>query len=480
MSLIKKTMSGLLWTFIQQFSIQLIGFGVTVILARILLPEEFGLIAMLTVFISMGNTLLDSGLASSLIRSSDLTQKDYSTVFFFNLGGSILIYWIVYFIAPLIASFYNHDVLTIILRVYSIGFIINAFYSVQNARLTKEMNFKIQMTIQIPSVLIGGLLGVFLAIKGFGVWSLVWMNLFQSFLSTVLHWMYSGWRPSLVFDRVSFNKHFNFGYKMTITGLMDLLYKNIYTLIIGKYYSVVQLGFYSRAESVSQLPISNISAVINKVTYPMFASIVNDKEKLKSVYKTLMQQVLFWNAPVLIFLAMIGGPLFTFLFTEKWSAAVPYFQILCLSGIMYPLHSYNLNILKVNGRTDLLLKLETIKKSICIIGILCIIPFGIYGLLYFQLFFNFLSYYINSIYSGKLIGYPISEQIIDITPTIATSLIVGIFCYGIDIMILKTFSLFNITRIVIDGLFFFILYIGSSTLLKLTPILDFKQLILKR
>ncbi|WP_354333217.1 lipopolysaccharide biosynthesis protein [Pedobacter sp. CG_S7] len=473
-------MSGLLWTFIQQFSIQLIGFGVTVILARILLPEEFGLIAMLTVFISMGNTLLDSGLASSLIRSSDLTQKDYSTVFFFNLGGSILIYWIVYFVAPIIASFYNHEVLTLILRIYAIGFIINAFYSVQNARLTKEMNFKIQMTIQIPSVLIGGILGVFLALNGFGVWSLVWMNLFQSFLSTILHWIYSGWRPSLIFNKVSFKKHFNFGYKMTLIGLMDLLYKNIYTLIIGKYYSVVQLGFYSRAESLSQLPISNISAVINKVTYPVFASIVDDNDRLKSVYKMLMQQVLFWNAPILIFLAMIGEPLFTFLFTEKWIAAVPYFQILCLSGIMYPLHSYNLNILKVKGRPDLLLKLETIKKSICIIGILCIIPFGIYGLLYFQLFFNFLSYYINSIYSGKLIGYPISEQIADITPTFVTSLIIGILCYMVDTMFLKTFSLFNITRIVINGLFFFILYLGSSTLLKLTPILDFKQLILKR
>ncbi|MEJ5961956.1 lipopolysaccharide biosynthesis protein [Pedobacter immunditicola] len=480
MSLIKKTLSGFLWTFIQQFSIQLINFGVTVILARILLPEEFGLIAMLTVFISIGNNLMDSGLASSLIRSADLTQKDYSTVFFFNLAGSAVMYGLIYLSAPYIASFYQQDVLALVLRVYAIGFIINAFYSVQNARLTKEMNFKIQMTIQIPAVLIGGLLGVVLAMKGYGVWSLVWMNLFQSFLSTVMHWIYSGWVPSLVFDKKSFLRHFNFGYKMTLTGIMDTLYRNIYVLIIGKYYSVLQLGFYSRAESVSQLPTSNISAIINKVTYPMFASINDNDTKLKLVYKTLMQQVLFWNAPILIFLAVIGEPLFTFLFTVKWLPAVPYFQILCLSGVMYPLHSYNLNILKVKGRSDLILKLEIIKKSISVIGILCVIPFGIYGLLYVQLLFSFISYYINSLYSGKLLDYPISEQITDIMPTIIISLSTGLICYLFDQMFLKPIGFFDITRIIIDGLFFFLLYIGCSTLLKLTPIHDFKHLILKR
>jgi O-antigen/teichoic acid export membrane protein len=201
-----------------------------------------------------------------------------------------------------------------------------------------------------------------MALKGFGVWSLVWMNLFQSFLSTFMHWVRSGWIPSFVFDKASFKRHFKFGYKMTLSGLIEILYRSIYILIIGKYYSVLQLEFYSRAESVSQLPTSNISAIINKVTYPLFLSINDNDAKLKSVYQTLMQQVLFWNAPILIFMAVIGAPLFTFLFTEKWLSAVPYFQILCLSGVMYPLHSYNLNILKVKGRSDLILKIEIIKK----------------------------------------------------------------------------------------------------------------------
>ncbi|WP_316791761.1 lipopolysaccharide biosynthesis protein [Pedobacter frigoris] len=480
MSLRKKTMSGLVWTFVQQFSVQFISFGITIILARILLPSEFGLIAMLSLFIAIGNSLLESGLASSLIRSSELTQEDYSTVFFFNLGGSIVIYGIVYFLAPYVALFYHQEVLILILRVYALDFILNAFFGVQNARLTKEMNFKIQMKIQIPSVFIGGLLGVFLALRGYGVWSLVWMGLFQSFLSTVMHWIYSGWLPDLIFSRKCFKRHFHFGYKMTLTGLLEILYKNIYVLIIGKSYSAAQLGFYSRAESVSQLPVGNIAAVINKVTYPMFASIVDDDVKLKMVYKKLMQQVLFWNAPVLILLAVIAEPLFRFLLTDKWLPAAPYFQILCFAGIMYPLHAYNLNILKVKGRSDLILKLEFIKKAICVGGIVCVIPFGIYGLLYFQLMFNFLGYYINSIYSGKLINYSIREQLQDITPIIATSAFAGILCYLVDTLCLRPFQLLDITRIIINALFFFLIYMGSSTVLRLTAINDFKQLILKR
>lgn len=473
-------MSGLVWTFVQQFSVQLISFGITIILARILLPSEFGLIAMLSLFIAIGNSLLESGLASSLIRSSELTQEDYSTVFFFNLGGSIVIYGIVFILAPYVALFYHQDVLTLILRVYALDFILNAFFGVQNARLTKEMNFKIQMKIQIPSVLIGGLLGIFLAMRGYGVWSLVWMGLFQSFLSTIMHWIYSGWSPGFIFSRKCFKRHFHFGYKMTLTGLLEILYKNIYVLIIGKSYSAAQLGFYSRAESVSQLPIGNIAAVINKVTYPMFAAIVNDDVKLKMVYKKLMQQVLFWNAPVLILLAVIAEPLFRFLLTEKWLPAAPYFQILCFAGIMYPLHAYNLNILKVKGRSDLILKLEFIKKAICVAGILCVIPFGIYGLLYFQLIFNFLGYYINSIYSGKLINYSIVEQLQDIMPIIATSAFAGVLCYLADTLCLKPLHLLDITRIIINALFFFLIYMGSSAMLRLTAINDFKQLILKR
>jgi len=480
MSLRKKTLNGLVWTFSQQFGVQLISFFITIILARILAPSEFGIIAMLSVFVAVGSLLVDGGLSSSLIRTGRANQKDYSTVFFFNLGGSLIIYAIIYFSAPLISNFYHQDILTPVLRVYAIVFIINAFYEIQNARLVKVMNFKTQALIQIPSVLVSGLIGLLLAINGFGVWSLVWMNLSQSFITTVLHWVFSKWRPSLIFDLESFKRHFHFGYKMTLSGLLEIIYKNIYVLIIGKSYSATQLGFYSRADSISQLPTTNISVAISSVTYPMFASISEDDTRLKMVYKKLMQQVIFWNASVLILLVVIAEPLFRFLITEKWLPAVPYFQILCLAGILYPLHAYNLNILKVKGRSDLILKLEFIKKMIAVIGILSVIPFGIYGLLYFQLFFSIGSCFINSYYSGELINYPVKEQLTDIFPAILLSVCTGLLCFFIDESLMQFFHISDFGRLIINSLFFYSFYLTTSHLMQFNAIYDFKHLVLKR
>ncbi len=342
------------------------------------------------------------------------------------------------------------------------------------------MNFKVQTSIQIPASLGGGIIGIVLAKIGYGVWSLVWMNMFTSLLSTIMYWIYSSWRPIFVFDYTSFKKHFYFGYKMTLSGLLNTIYQNLYTLIIGKYYSASQLGFYSRADSISQLPIGIISATINTVTYPMFAKISDDDKKLKSVNKRLIQQLVFWNAPMLILLCIVAEPLFRFVLTEKWLPAVPYFQILCLSGIIYPLHSYNLNILKVKGRSDLVLRLEVIKKTIGVIGIFSVIPFGIYGLLYFQLLFNFLAYYINSAYSGKLINYPIKEQISDFLPTVIFSIVVGVFSYLFDVFLTHQFSLIDPVRIAITSAFYIITYLGIGYLVKMNAVIDFKQLILKR
>ncbi|WP_316814827.1 lipopolysaccharide biosynthesis protein [Pedobacter nyackensis] len=477
MSLKEKTVTGIIWSIGQQFSSKLVGFFITIVLARILTPEEFGLIAMLSIFISIGNTLLESGLTTSLIRTADVSQKDLSTVFYFNLIGSIFLYLILFLTAPAISAFYHQDVLTKIVRVYGLTLIINAFFVVQSTLLIKEMRFKTQTNIQIPSAIAGGLLGILLAKMGYGVWSLVWMSLFTAFLSTLLHWIYSGWRPLLVFDKASFNRHFHFGYKMTLSGLLETIYQNIYTLIIGKYYSAAQLGFYSRASSISQLPIENVSNAISKVTYPMFSEISQNDEQLKRVNKKVMQQVVFWNAPMLISLCVVAEPLFRFLLTDKWLPAVPYFQILCIAGILHPLHSYNLNILKVKGRSDLFLKLEIIKKIMSAVGILCVIPFGIYGLLYFQLFFTFIGFYINSIYSGKLIGYPVTEQIVDILPMIALSALIGVLTYLLNYYLILPLNFNDLSLIIIGILFYYSIYLSFSNLVNLEAVIEFKQMI---
>lgn len=479
MELKRKTISGVFWSLGQQFSIKIVGFTITILLARILTPAEFGLIAMLSVFISVGNVLMDSGLTSSLIRTKGADQQDYATVFYVNLAGSVLIYFLLFCTAPFVARFYRQEVLSPVLRVYGLIIILNAFFAVQNTILTKEMNFRRQTNIQIPSAIAGGILGIVLAKLGYGVWSLVWMSLFTAFCSTLMHWMASPWRPSRSLNLEKLKYHFGFGYKIALSSILDSIHQNIYVLIIGKFYSVTALGYYSRAEAISQLPVSNISHAISKVTYPMFSEIAEDNAQLKTVYRKIMQQVIFWNAPALIFLSIIAEPLFRLMLTEKWLPAVPYFQILCIAGIMYPLHAYNLNILKVKGRSDLLLRLEVIKKTVSVIGILSVFSFGIYGLLYFQLLFNFFGYYINSGYSGKLINYPTMEQVADLLPILAMAAVTGLCSYFLDVCLTGLLQLKDWSRMLISGLFYALLYLFMSNLFRLTAITDFKQLIKK-
>jgi teichuronic acid exporter len=243
--------------------------------------------------------------------------------------------WSIYWL-PLIAAFYEQPILTDIVRLYCLSFIFSAFAAVQLARLTKRMDFKTQTLVALPATITGGAVGISMAYSGYGVWSLVWSSLITSFLSSVQLWFYSKWKPSLIFSKEKFKIHFNFGYKLTLSGLLNRIFDNIFLIVIGKYFSAAQVGFYTRAETTKQLPLSNIFNSLDRITYPMFAEIQNDDVRLKRVYKQLLQMVLFIVAPLLIFLAVLGEPIFRFLFTEKWLPAVPYFQILCVTGILYP------------------------------------------------------------------------------------------------------------------------------------------------
>ncbi len=480
MSLKQQTVSGVLWTFSQQFGVQLINFIAQIVLARILLPSEFGLIAMLSVFISIGKSLMDSGLTASLIRTPDPDQRDYSTVFFINMIGSIIIYFLLFFCAPLIASFYKQPILTAVIRVYTLTFIIQAFMAVQTTRLTKNMNFRVQMIMQIPSVIVGGIVGVIMAYMHYGVWSLVWMSLTSAFLFSIQHWFHSGWYPSFIIDWERLKHHFKFGYKLTIAGVLSSIFSNIYNLVIGKYFSANEVGFYNRADTLQGFPVQNISLALTKVTFPMFASIQDDKVKLKSVYKKLMQQVIFWVTPLMIYLAIVAEPLFRFVLTAKWLPSVPYFQILCVTGILYPLQMYNLNILNVLGRSDLFMKLEIIKRTIIAIGVVCALPFGIYGLLIFQVIFSFIAFYINSFYSGRMINYSMKEQIKDIMPLFILAAIVGGLAWGVYYFLNHILGSVDLLQIMVTGIVYIIIYLGICNFIKISAFVDFRQLILKR
>lgn len=479
MSLRKTAISGLVWTFAQQFGTQGIQFFVSIIMARLLMPEEFGLIGMISVFMAVGSSLMDSGLTQSLIRTENPDQEDYSTVFFFNLAGSIIIYFILFFTAPLIASFFNQPILVDILRLYCFSFVIKAFSAVQLTRLTKVMDFKTQMTVAIPSLIASGILGVFLAYHDYGVWSLVWMTLFQALLNTIQLWWKTGWKPSLIFNMEKFKYHFQFGYKLTLSGLLDTIFKNIYQIIIGKYFLAAQVGFYTKANSLKQLPVSNISRALNKVTYPLFASIKNDDIRLKNVYRQIIQMVVFVIAPTLIIIGVLAEPLFRFLFTEKWLPAVPYFQILCLAGILYPINSYNLNVLKVKGRSDLFLRLEVIKKILITVIISFTIQFGIEGLIWGQLFTSIIVLFINTYYTGKFIQYNIVQQARDILPIIFLAGVAGAGVYGLD-YIMRSNNYIDFVRLVIGGALGLAIFGCIAWVLKMAVLSNFIKIVLRK
>lgn len=477
MSLQQKTVAGLFWSFLERFSSQIIQFIVGIVLARLLLPEQFGLIGMISVFIALGTALTHSGLTSSLIRTPEADDIDYSTVFFTNLIASIFIYWILFFLAPFISGFFDEPLLLNIIRIYGLVFIIGAFSAVQSTRLTSAMDFRTQMMVQIPSIIIGGITGIVLAYQGYGVWSLVYMQLVQTSLSTIQLWIRTGWSPSFIYDVERLKYHFEFGYKMALSSIINTIYDNIYHIIIGKYFSASQLGFYTRAQAMKQLPVSNISTALNRVTYPMFTSIRDDDTRLKLVYKRLMQQVLFWVAPTLVLAGVLAEPLFRFLLTEKWLPAVPYFQILCFVGIMYPLHSYNLNILKVKGRSDLYLRLEVIKKILVTIGLIIAIPFGIYGLLWMQVILNVVAFLINTHYSGTLIDYRMMDQLKDLVPIFGISVIAGIVTFILDFQL--PFGA-DISRLVIGTFIGMLTYLFLSLLFKIEALVDFRQIVFNK
>lgn len=392
------------------------------------MPEMFGLIAMLTVFINVGQFLMDGGMTSSLIRMKRPDQVDYSTVFLTNLGFSVVVYIVIFFLAPFISLFYSQEILTNILRLYALTFVIRAFVAVHVAKLTKEMNFKLQMKLQIPSTILGSAVGILMAYYGYGVWSLVWLNIVQTLVFTIQNWIFIKWRPTLIFNKRRFKYHFHFGYKLTLSGLLDTLYNDSYRIVIGKLFSPASVGYFNQAETMRLFPVQQISTVMGKVTYPLFSNIVGDGA-LRSAYRTTMKLVLFVVVPMMFILILTAKEGFLLLFGEKWLPSVPYFQILCFASIVRPISSYNLNVLKVKGRSDLFLKVEVIKKVIGVVGIIIGIPFGIMGLVLSLTLTSFIFVFVNMFYCGKLIKYSVYSQLRDIGIIVMVGFLVFIAHY---------------------------------------------------
>lgn len=469
MGLKKTATSGLLWTFLDTAIVRGIGVFTAILLARLLSPVEFGLMGMIYIFTSIAATLVDSGLTSSLIRSKDANASDYTTVFFTNITFSFFLYFLLYLLAPAIANFYNQEVLINIIRVYGLLFVITSFSAVQQTILIKNMAFKRLMLLNIPGVVIGASTGIYMAYANYGVWSIVTMQLVTQAVFAMVLWIFSDWKPKLNFSTIKLKKHFNFGYKLMLSGLLNSIFDNIYNVIIGKFYSVKQLGQFERASTFKNYPVMILTTMVGKVTYPLLSGIQEDNEKITRVYKQILQFTFFVSVPLMFLLSALSEPLFLLVLGSQWEQAAVFFKILCFAGMLYPVHAFNLNLLKVFGRSDWFLKLEIIKKIMIAIVIAMALPFGIMGLVWSAVVTSVLALIINTYYTNKLISYSMQKQALDLLPTLT----IGSIMYVIMFLLLITLGNYGLyLQIIIPasvGLLFYALsnYIFKNPSLQL-------------
>lgn len=472
-SLRDKTVSGIFWSFLQKGGSRGIIFVVTIILARILTPNDFGLIGMLTIFIQVSQVLVVAGFNQALIQKKNTNEEDYSSVFYINLVVSLAMYLVLFFAAPFIAEFYNQPILIDLTRVLSLVFVINAFSYVQEARLTKEMRFKTLMLIHIPATVIGGIVSVVLAFLNFGVWSLIALQLVYRFAYAVQIWIYSKWKPLFSFNKDSARGLFSFGSKLMLSQVINTIFRNSYLIVIGKFFPLASVGYYQNANNLVQYPTSTFTSALKNVTFSAFSSIQDNNKKLKDGYKKVVLQLLFWLCPAFVLASALTVPLFRLIFTEKWLPAVPYFRLLCIVGILWPINDYNLSIVNIKGRSDITLKLEILKKAIIAVSLVIAIPFGIWIVIIAQVFNTFVSFFLNSYYSGRFIQYPVLEQIKDISSVLLLSIGMGLIVFGVDHYMVNQPDLI---RLLVGGVLGAVVYWITAKYLRFEPYTEFLKI----
>ena len=456
MSLKNKFFLGVLWTSIDMFLVKGIVFVGTLYLARLLGPAEFGLLGMISIFIAIGTSLVESGLSESIIRTVNPDKSDFSTIFYFNIFSRLVVYFIIYISAPLIAEFYDQEILIDLIRVFCIIFLITALSSVQLAILTKKMLFKKITNYTLPASIVGLTVGLYLGFQNYGVWSLVWMQISTKIVLSFLLWLNSSWKPTLDFSFSKLKYHYNYGYKLLLSTLLNKFFLNIYNIIIGKYYSIQTIGYYERSSSINNFSSDALTGIIKRVTFPLISSIKDDKIRVKKVYKKILRVTFFISAPIMMGLAAIAKPLFLLVLGMEWLPATIFFQILCISSTLYPIHSLNLNILKVYGRTDLFLKLEIYKKILMTVCIVVSLPFGVLGLVWSSVICSMIALLINTKYSGQLINYQTKSQLYHMLPIVFITFFTFVIMYR-SVLLLDNFSfLFQIIISSVNGLIFYL------------------------
>lgn len=453
-SLKDKTVRGVGWSAVDNFVQFGVTFVVSIVLARLLSPDDYGLIGIVTIFTAVCATIINGGFSNALIRKKDAAEDDYNTAFIVNMGLSILLYTIIFLCSPFIAAFFRREELVALTRVASLGMIIGALALVQQTRLTKRIDFKTQTKITIVASLSSGVIGIGMALMDYGVWALVAQTLSYQAFRTVFLWYYNKWIPRLRFSSESFHELFGFGWKMMVSGVLDSIWKELYQVVVGKFYSPAALGQYTRAKQFSQLFSSNLTSVVQRVTFPVLSNIQDDKTRMISGYRRIIKTTMFVTAISMFFLGAIAEPLLYCLIGSKWHEAATYLPLICISGSLYPLHAINLNMLQVQGRSDLFLGLEIVKKIIGLVPLAVCIFYGIMPMLYVNVIIGVICYFLNSYYSGKLLGYSSWMQIKDIAPSYGVALAVAMSVFFLKYLPVSNWIILPMQMIIGTMVFF--------------------------
>ncbi len=452
-----KTVRALSWTFLEATVTRSVQFIIGIVLARLLFPEQFGLIGMLTIFIAVARSFISSGFGAALIQRREPTVSDTCSIFYFNILVGFVAAGLLSLAAPWIAAFYNQPILTPLTRALSLTIVINSFGLIQETLLTKQVNFKPLTKTSVIADVLSGTIGVTLAVAGFGVWSLAVQQVSSSVFRTVCLWVFSPWRPTLIFSFKALRQMFGFGSRLLFSGLLNQVFENIYFLVIGKLFSAADLGLFTRAKTLQDLPSQTLSDIVARVTFPVFSNIQDEPARLKKGLKKAMTALVLLNFPLMIGLALTARPLVMVLLTEKWAGCVPYLQLLCVVGLLYPLQVMNLNLLMALGRSDLFLRLEIIKKVLIVINIAVTWRWGISAMIYGIIALSVISYYLNSYYTGVLIGYRTREQLGDLFSYLITAALMGISVYAAGLLPFPSYWSMLLTQVTVGVVIYAVL-----------------------
>ena len=469
-----KTILGMVWSAVQRFGTMMLSFVSNLVLVRLLSPEDFGAIGMLTIFIALSANFIDGGFAAALVQKSNPTQRDYSTIFFWNLSLAIILYVFIWFSAPFIASFYEMSILSDLLRLEALVLIINALCIVQRTRLRKQLQFKKIAEVDLLSSAIAVIVAILSAYNGLGVWSLVIYQLALSSSQAIGLWTVLRWRPSFVFDIQSFRSLLGFGGFLLISDLLNTLCDNIQGLIIGKRFSPAIMGFYTQAKKLEEIPTKSLSHIVAQVTFPVFSELKENRDSLSSAHIKCVHATNFINIPLMLILVVIAQPLIIFLFTDKWLESVPYFRILCVSGLVNCLQSINYQLYVAVGYSKSMFKWNLLKRGVGLGLILLGTFFGVEGILWGMVIGFWFTYIVNAQLAGSVTGYTLGKQLYELVPIFLVAILSCVVAYALG----RVVSCHYFLTMIIQVISFLIVYLFLSAIFKIQAFDIYKKIVL--